>query len=120
MIAILWNENTNERVRINENISLLSKMRLSFELIKEDKSLICIAFIEGLFKVSLQLFLLIWTPLLEETIGGKVHPGAIFTCFMLARLIGSEFFKSIKVLFKINSYILSLIICITGCLSFFF
>jgi hypothetical protein len=46
-----------------------------------------------LFKIALVLFLFIWTPLLEETIGARVHPGAIFACFMLARLMGAETFS---------------------------
>ena len=63
---------------------------------KNDKALLSIGAIEGCFKVCLQLFLFIWTPLLEESVGGLIHPGAIFVCFMLARLIGSEFYDVIR------------------------
>jgi hypothetical protein len=61
--------------------------------LKDDKALLGIGIIESLFKVSLNLFLFIWTPLLEESAGGHIHPGAIFVCFMVARLIGSELFQ---------------------------
>jgi hypothetical protein len=61
--------------------------------LKEDKALLGVGIIESLFKVSLNLFLFIWTPLLEESAGEHIHPGAIFVCFMVARLIGSELFQ---------------------------
>jgi hypothetical protein len=66
---------------------------LSLKTLKDDKALLGIGIIESLFKVSLNLFLFIWTPLLEESAGGHIHPGAIFVCFMVARLIGSELFQ---------------------------
>jgi hypothetical protein len=79
--------------------------------------------IESLFKIALVLFLFIWTPLLEETIGARIHPGAIIACFMLARLMGAETFSVILLIqvFKIsqfNSYVISIFISITGTLSF--
>lgn len=68
------------------------KLNLAWATLASDKALVAVGAIEACFKICLQLFLFIWTPLLEETIGGFVHPGAIFVCFMLARLVGSEFY----------------------------
>ena len=84
---------SKEYIKNRNNQNLIEKIKLSLKTLKNDKALTCIGIIEGLFKVSLQLFLFIWTPLLEETAGGYIHPGAIFVCFMLARLIGSELFE---------------------------
>ena len=81
----------NNNIRHKE--SFVDNIKLSFKTLREDKALASIGVIEALFKVSLNLFLFIWTPLLEETAGGLIHPGAIFVCFMLARLIGSELFE---------------------------
>ena len=62
----------------------------------------------------------LWTPLLEESIGAMIHPGSIFVCFMLARLVGSELYQGIKKYLKTNTYILSIFITVTGTLSFWF
>jgi hypothetical protein len=72
--------------------TFIEKISLAWSTLMSDKALFAVGIIEGCFKVCLQLFLFIWTPLLEETAGGLIHPGAIFVCFMLARLIGSEFY----------------------------
>ena len=77
--------------------TFMEKIYLAFHTLRSDRALICVGTIEGSFKICLQLFLFIWTPLLEETAGGLIHPGAIFVCFMLARLIGSEFYDVKKI-----------------------
>jgi hypothetical protein len=74
------------------------KFLFAWETIKLDKALLSIGMIEVCFKVALQLFIFIWTPLLEETGGGIIHPGSVFICFMIARLIGSEIFKVRKII----------------------
>lgn len=61
--------------------------------IRNDKALLCLGIVESGFKICLQMFLFIWTPLLEESIGGLIHPGSIFALFMLSRLSGSELFN---------------------------
>jgi MFS family permease len=98
-IGMLWDE--NQMWRLNENKRGVEKQKKTFcEQIKSswieirhNCPLLCVGGIESCFKISLALFLFIWTPLLEETIGSYIHPGAIFACFMLARLIGSEVFE---------------------------
>lgn len=72
---------------------MLEKMKLSWTCLKADKALFSVGIIESSFKISLQLFIFIWTPLLEETAGGYIHPGSVFVCFMIARLMGSELFE---------------------------
>jgi hypothetical protein len=64
--------------------------------LKQDKPLMAVGVIESSFKISLQLFIFIWTPLLEETAKGYINPGSVFVCFMIARLMGSELFEVIK------------------------
>jgi hypothetical protein len=103
MIVFLWNENDMDAANKAEMQNSLThgthvsstweKIWQSWEVIKSNKALLSLGSIESLFKISLILFLFIWTPLLEETIGATVHPGAIYACFMLARLIGSEMFS---------------------------
>lgn len=104
------------------------RLLFAWRKLKSDKALLSVGIIESFFKISLNLFLFIWTPLLEETAGGLVHPGAIFACFMFSRLIGSEIFeviiklytKASKILLSTNSYIISIFITITGAMSFYF
>jgi MFS family permease len=94
IILFTWNENNlrdNKTFELNQTFYV--KLVSSWEHIIENKALLCLGTLEGFFKVSLFLFLFIWTPLLEETCKCLIHPGAIFTCFMIARLIGSELFS---------------------------
>lgn len=70
--------------------TFLSNLKGSANVLREKLDLLYIGIIDSLFKIGLQLFLFIWVPLLEETSGTFIHPGAIFVCFMFARLIGAE------------------------------
>jgi MFS family permease len=104
-IAFLWDENRMDLLddkpldtsQIKPKISFKEQMKYSWNKLKSDQALLCIGGIESCFRVCLSMFLFIWTPLLEETIGSLIHPGAIFACFMLARLIGSEVFEVILI-----------------------
>lgn len=100
-ITVLWDENQMSRLFENkkghekQKKTFCEQIKSSWNELKHNCPLLCVGGIESCFKVSLALFLFIWTPLLEETIGSFIHPGAIFACFMLARLIGSEAFEVI-------------------------
>lgn len=80
-------------INFRYNNTFCEKFQYSWTCIKEDKALLSLGIIESCFKISLQLFIFIWTPLLEETVGGFIHPGSVFVCFMIARLMGSELFE---------------------------
>lgn len=119
-----WNENNveynnkalSEEEQVKDNF--FSKLSKAWTSITEDKALFAVGVIESTFKISLVLWMFMWTPLLEETIPSTIHPGAIFICFMLARLIGSELFDGLKTVMKTNTYILTIIITLTGAISF--
>lgn len=125
-IMFTWNENNLEFAHTHkeeigkdyEEQTMWQKIQFSMIRIKEDKPLLAVGIIESCFKISLVLFMFIWTPLLEETANAFIHPGSIFVCFMLARLIGSDFFDGIKKNLKTNTYILSIFITVTGTISF--
>lgn len=95
-IAFFWEENRMDRLdpqdKHAKQYTFMETFHFAWNRLKSDKALMCVGVIESCFKICLVLFLFVWTPLLEETIGTFIHPGAIFACFMLARLIGSEFF----------------------------
>jgi hypothetical protein len=122
-----WNENDMSKIVEKDNNvkdehtnSLWGKMSLGLQYIKEDKPLLAVGTIESCFKISLVLFMFVWTPLLEGVAHTYIHPGSVFVCFMLARLVGSDLFQGIKQTLKTNSYMLSIMITSTGTLSFFF
>jgi len=98
-IAIAWDENQMSKLHDNkkgeekQKKTFCEQLSSSWFELSQNCPLLCVGGIESCFRISLALFLFIWTPLLEETIGTFVHPGAIFACFMLARLIGSEIFE---------------------------
>lgn len=121
-----WNENDMSKIKekcdktkAEHSNSLWGKMVLGLEYIKEDKPLLCVGMIESCFKISLVLFMFVWTPLLEGVAHTYIHPGSVFVCFMLARLVGSDLFEGVKKTLKVNSYMLSIFITLTGTLSFF-
>jgi hypothetical protein len=122
VIMLMWNENQMDRLDTKQKStathSFWQTLMLAWSRLQSDKALLCVGAIESCFKISLNLFLFIWTPLLEETVGSVIHPGAIFACFMLARLIGSELFEILKQILSTNSYIVSIIITSTSTLSF--
>jgi len=124
-MAIRWNENNIQLLRYTEESELhksgfFEKIKYSYNTLIQDKPLIAVGIIESCFKISLTLFSFMWTPLLEETVLKRVSPGAVFICFMLARLVGSEVFQGSKKVLKTNTYLLSIIITLTGSISFWF
>lgn len=68
-------------------------MKSALITVKTKNELLVVGIIESSFKICLALFLFFWTPLLEETAKNLIHPGTIYVCFMVARLIGSEVFQ---------------------------
>lgn len=122
-ILFAWKENDLSLLNYSEDKDTLKnnflyKLKLALAALYEDKALLAVGIIESTFKIALSLFNFIWTPLLEETSHSLIHPGAIFVCFMIARLIGSEVFEGAKKILKTNTYILSVFITITGAASF--
>jgi len=122
-----WNENDMSKIKDKSKEhqdehtnSLWGKIVLAMEYVKEDKPLLAVGIIESCFKISLVLFMFVWTPLLEGVSNSYIHPGSVFVCFMLARLIGSDLFDGIKKTLKTNTYMLSIFITATGTLSFYF
>lgn len=120
-----WNENNIELAKSNSDDdkvedNFFTKLTCAWRTIKNDKPLFAVGVIESTFKIALALWMFMWTPLLEETNPSKIHPGVIFICFMLARLIGSELFEGLKSIMKTNTYILTILITTTGALSFWF
>jgi MFS family permease len=97
VIALWWQENNMSKLYLEENTihnyTFFERTLYAWNKLKNDKALLSVGIIDSCFKISLILFLFIWTPLLEGTIGTTIHPGAIFVCFMLCRLIGSELFE---------------------------
>jgi len=70
-------------------------MKSAVIAVNTKKELLVVGIIESSFKICLALFLFFWTPLLEENAQNLIHPGTIYVCFMVARLIGSEMFQVI-------------------------
>lgn len=68
-------------------------MKSALIAVKTKNELLVVGIIESSFKICLALFLFFWTPLLEQTANNLIHPGTIYVCFMVARLIGSEVFQ---------------------------
>jgi hypothetical protein len=99
-IIFLWNENDMSRMneldtveRETTKAGFLGKLKFSWKRVRSDTPLLTVGVIEMCYRVCGQLIGFIWTPLLEETIGGVINPGSVFICFMLARLLGSEIFE---------------------------
>lgn len=121
-ILFSWSENNIALIKnmgeIEAEQSFFQKIRFAWYTLRADKPLLTVGIIESSFKIALALWVFIWTPLLEETNHTYINPGAIYACFMMAKLIGSELFDGLKKILKTNTYLITIVVTTTGCLSF--
>lgn len=104
---------------MKEEKSFYQKIKFAFITLQSDKPLLAVGIIESSFKISMALWNFIWTPLLEGTYKTYINPGAIYVCFMLAKLIGSEMFDGVKRILKTNTYTITIVVVFSGLITFF-
>lgn len=90
MIAtqLMWAENKPNSVG-NKNKS--SFMEACKELKKRD--VLCVGIAESIFQADLNIYLFAWTPLLLASTPTGINVGFIFTCFVIALILGTTVFE---------------------------
>ncbi len=118
-IMIEWNENAIKNEPGKDNQSFIRKITFSWQVLKSDKPLFAVGIIESTFKICISLWGYMWTPLLENSAQSFINVGVIYGCFMMAKLIGCEFFDGMKRILKTNTYLITLFVTVTACFSFY-
>lgn len=139
-IVIVWEENKTKEEKIknlkdnqkdfkkkvnlieespSENKSFFQKIQYSWLLLKSNIPLFSIGIIESTYKISVSLWIYLWTPLLEETSNMIINVGVIYLCFMFAKLIGCELYDGLKKILQSNTYLITLFLTLTACISFY-
>ena len=65
-------------------------------MIKNDRVILLLGLIQSLVESSMFIFVYLWTPSLSDSVH-QAPLGRIFSCFMIAIMIGSLFFRLIIV-----------------------
>jgi hypothetical protein len=111
----MWSEN-----RSAENI--LKGMGKSFlEAFSELKKreVLSMGLIESLFQAVINIYLFMWTPILQNSTEKEINVGFIFTCFVIALIVGTTVFEIFLIYLRCRYYI-SITISLFIELIFFF
>ncbi len=111
----LWGEN-----RSTENI--LMGIRTSFaEAFSELKKreVLSMGFIESLFQAVINIYLFIWTPILQDSTDKQINIGYVFTCFVIALILGTTLFEIFMIYLR-SEYYISITISLLAELILFF
>ncbi|EFC48142.1 DUF791 domain-containing protein [Naegleria gruberi] len=67
-----------------------------YEVIRTDKKVLCVAISQSFFEAAMYIFVLMWTPTLQQAYWDGVKQldiGYVFAAFMISVMIGSSIFK---------------------------
>jgi hypothetical protein len=97
----LWGENKSPE-------NLLKGMGKSFlEAFSELKKreVLSMGLIESLFQAVINIYLFIWTPILQNSTDKEINVGFIFTCFVIALILGTTLFEIFLIYLRCGYYI---------------
>jgi hypothetical protein len=112
----LWAENKSP-----ENI--LKGMSKSFaEAFSElrKREVFSMGLIESLFQAVINIYLFIWTPILQNSTEKQINVGFIFTCFVIALILGTTLFEIFMIYLRCEYYLSITISLLTELILFFF
>lgn len=111
----LWAENKSPE-------NLLKSMGKSFaEAFSELKKreVLSMGLIESLFQAVINIYLFIWTPILQNSTDKQINVGFIFTCFVIALILGTTLFEIFMIYLR-SEYYISITISLLAELIFLF
>jgi hypothetical protein len=111
----LWGENKSPE-------NLLKGMGKSFtEAFSELKKreVLSMGLIESLFQAVINIYLFIWTPILQNSTDKLINVGFIFTCFVIALILGTTLFEIFMIYLR-SEYYISITLSLLIELTFFF
>lgn len=103
-----WAENYGSPEAAHDNVdSFFQARRLAqaWDIVRHDPHLLVIGLTQTCFEGSMYLFVFLWVPSLQES-AGSLAPlplGYIFSCFMVAMMLGSLLYTSVTALYARNA-----------------
>jgi len=113
---VLWAEN-----KPNEGSS--TRMHQSFlDACKELKKreVLSMGVIESLFQAVINIYLFAWTPILQNTTVQGINVGFVFTCFVIAMIMGTKVYEIFMIYLRCEYYMSISISLLIHLLLFFF
>ena len=98
--------------------ALMQVAKAGFQAIIDSPEVLYVGAIQGTFEGAMYLFVFIWSPILKEaSVSGEELPfGIIFSCFMVAIMMGSQLFSSMIARFRVD--LLNAMVLAVASLSF--
>ena len=99
--------------------SMFTSLREGFALLKNSE-IFSLGLIDSMFNCSIQLFIFVWTPVLQKTAHIKhINVGMIFTLFIISILTQNKLLELFNIIFKrLNYRMMCLIYCGLFCSYF--
>eukprot|EP00466_Bigelowiella_natans_P000248 jgi/Bigna1/66187/fgenesh1_pg.1_\ len=88
LLTRAWPENYGD-----SDISVLQTLENSYESIKGDPVIMLLGLSQALFEAGMYIFVVMWTPTLDETSTTPVSHGWVFSSFMLCIILGGTLYK---------------------------
>lgn len=88
LLTRAWPENYGD-----ESISVAQTLENAYEAIKSDPVVIMLGISQSLFEAAMYVFVVMWTPALEDTSTTPVSHGWAFSTFMLCIVLGGTAYK---------------------------
>eukprot|EP00397_Hematodinium_sp_SG-2012_P024095 GEMP01025081.1.p1 GENE.GEMP01025081.1~~GEMP01025081.1.p1 ORF type:complete len:422 (+),score=75.33 GEMP01025081.1:158-1423(+) len=87
VLVLGWGENASESVKGEEDVTVFSALRTIFV----NKEIVLCGLVQSMFGGSMYIFVYMWTPSLPGC-----DPGLVFSCFMVAIMIGTGIFQELE------------------------
>jgi hypothetical protein len=103
-LVVWWDENKPNQM---QRSMIFTSFGQGIQLLKKP-AILSLAITDSIYQCSIQIFIFIWTPVLQYTAQTKfINPGMIFMMCLISFLIQNKFLELINKLWKVNYFILS-------------
>ena len=109
VIMLLWAENKPNCLSTKSNYE---SFKDAAEELKQ-RDVLCIGIIESIYAAALNLYIFIWTPVLQmSTKDGELNVGFVFVVFVIMTLVGTAMFELLVINIK-TKYFFSMVLSLT-------
>jgi hypothetical protein len=103
-LVLWWEENKPNQL---QKSMIFSSFGQGIQLLKKPP-ILSLAITDSIYQCSIQIFIFIWTPVLQFTAHTKfINPGMIFIMCLVSFLIQNKFLELLNKLWKVNYFVLS-------------
>ncbi|CAF3677009.1 unnamed protein product [Adineta steineri] len=118
-ILIQWTENYGDK-----EASSTTSFITAFQILRSDSRIVLVGLITAFFEVTIYIYAIEWTPALEYarkwTISEPLPLGIMFATFMFFNMLGAVAFKPLSKRFRVQSFMLVIILLIRATLMNYF